>query len=531
MSNPTTTDVHRARRFRIGLSFAGEKRAFVAGVAAILAHRFSEDKVLYDKYHEAEFARRDLSFYLPKLYHDECDLIVAVLCPDYDPKEWTGLEWFAIHDLLKKRNDGEVMLCRFERAEAKGLFSSAGFVELDGKTPEEAADRILERLALNEGKPKRHYVEPGLGLELQRSSATLPAAVPHEESPSAAVAGTSLPQAVVQQLRVPQFHYGGVVPPDFFIGRSEELDEAEQIARAGQSFLLVGERRAGKTSFCDALIHRVMGARGNDVLVGKLNLDAFEDLTITTFLGHTLINMIGEIVRQVFDLRYSELLYLEPSARRKLSDDAEFGSLVSIHRLVTERVRMKRNASAPSLLPEEFLRQEFLKLTAELLDLIARRGKRTYLIIYDEANRLADELSINLLMNNLEVLGNSRLTTAYAASPNMVSSFDALSAHLPRKVYVGPFKSPAEMRQLLGRYYFNDSNHTDGLPITDSAEQLVWAISGGMPYRIQCLFAYGFARAQRAHESRVTVQHVEPAWLELQQAQPQYFPNVGPRLR
>ena len=90
-----------AKRFRIAFSFAGEKRDFVAEVAAILAGRFGEDKILYDKYHEAEFARRDLGIYLPDLYHDQSDLVVVVVCPNYDEREWTGLEWVAIHDLLK----------------------------------------------------------------------------------------------------------------------------------------------------------------------------------------------------------------------------------------------------------------------------------------------------------------------------------------------------------------------------------------------------------------------------------------------
>lgn len=34
------------------------------------------------------------------------------------------------------------------------------------------------------------------------------------------------------------FHYGGVVPPDYFIGRTEELELAEQLVRSRQSFLL-----------------------------------------------------------------------------------------------------------------------------------------------------------------------------------------------------------------------------------------------------------------------------------------------------
>lgn len=45
------------KRFRIAFSFAGEKRAFVAKVAAILAKRFGKDAILYDKFFEAAFAQ------------------------------------------------------------------------------------------------------------------------------------------------------------------------------------------------------------------------------------------------------------------------------------------------------------------------------------------------------------------------------------------------------------------------------------------------------------------------------------------
>ena len=36
-----------------------------------------------------------------------CDtnLIVVVLCADYQQKEWCHLEWRAIRDLIKKRHD------------------------------------------------------------------------------------------------------------------------------------------------------------------------------------------------------------------------------------------------------------------------------------------------------------------------------------------------------------------------------------------------------------------------------------------
>jgi len=50
-----------SKRFRIAFSFSGDKREFVAEIAAILARNFGEDRLLYDKYHEAEFARSDLA--------------------------------------------------------------------------------------------------------------------------------------------------------------------------------------------------------------------------------------------------------------------------------------------------------------------------------------------------------------------------------------------------------------------------------------------------------------------------------------
>ena len=149
-----------AKRFRVAFSFAGEERDFVEQVADILVERFGEAAILYDKFHEAEFARYDLGIYLPKLYRDQSDLVVAVLCPDYDRKQWTGWEWMAIYAQLSKKEGSNVMLCRFEHAHVDGLFDAAAFVELDDKTPKQAASLILERLALNEGHPKNHYTKP-----------------------------------------------------------------------------------------------------------------------------------------------------------------------------------------------------------------------------------------------------------------------------------------------------------------------------------------------------------------------------------
>ena len=183
----------------------------MAKTAAILAERFGKAAILYDKYHESEFARHDLGIYLPKLYGEQSDLIVPVLCPNYDQKRWTGWEWLHIYGLLTKADGHRVMPSRFEYANADGLSPAAGFIELDHKTPERFAALILERLALNEGKDKDFYAP-------HRS----PAAIPN-----------NLPRL------------------QFFFGRAEELKKiAEALSpdARGWGALIDGPGGIGKTA-------------------------------------------------------------------------------------------------------------------------------------------------------------------------------------------------------------------------------------------------------------------------------------------
>ena len=49
-------------------------------VASLLASCIGKERVLYDKYYEAEFARPNLDTYLLNLYHDESELIAVFLC-------------------------------------------------------------------------------------------------------------------------------------------------------------------------------------------------------------------------------------------------------------------------------------------------------------------------------------------------------------------------------------------------------------------------------------------------------------------
>jgi hypothetical protein len=143
-----------SKRFRIALSFPGERRAFVEQVAEHLGATIGRKHRLYDAWYEAEFARPDLDTDLQRLYHDESELIAVFLCADYERKEWCGLEWRAVRDLIKRRQGSAIMPLRFDDTEIPGLFSTDGYVWLgDGRDPREVADLILKRWQIEAGQP------------------------------------------------------------------------------------------------------------------------------------------------------------------------------------------------------------------------------------------------------------------------------------------------------------------------------------------------------------------------------------------
>ena len=144
---PSTLSSHNDRRFKIALSFPGEQRNRVEQIAAKLAAKYTKGGVLYDSYHCSEFARPNLDLHLQDLYHNQSDIIVVFVCADYDKKEWCGIEWRAIRDLMnQKSHDNRIMFVRCDKGDVKGFFSTIdGYLDADKMTVDEIADAIIQR--------------------------------------------------------------------------------------------------------------------------------------------------------------------------------------------------------------------------------------------------------------------------------------------------------------------------------------------------------------------------------------------------
>jgi hypothetical protein len=131
--------------FRVALSFAGEQRSLVSAVAERLAAAFGREQVFYDRYYEAELARPDLDIYLEEIYRNRSELVVVFIGADYNRKEWPGLEWRAVRDLIKSRASDQIMLIRVGDGDPVGLFGVDGWLDARGLTSDMVADQILDR--------------------------------------------------------------------------------------------------------------------------------------------------------------------------------------------------------------------------------------------------------------------------------------------------------------------------------------------------------------------------------------------------
>jgi TIR domain len=137
-------------RFKVALSFPGERREYVAAVAQELKQRLGDGVVFYDRDFTAQLARPNLDTLLQRIYLSNSDLVVVFLSEDYERKQWCGLEWRAIRAIIKNKSDHALMFMRFDDAIITGSFSIDGYVDLKDYSPVQAARMIVERVRLND---------------------------------------------------------------------------------------------------------------------------------------------------------------------------------------------------------------------------------------------------------------------------------------------------------------------------------------------------------------------------------------------
>lgn len=128
------------------MSITGERRAYVAEVVTVLRQSLEPDSVFYDYDYQAQLARPNLDTLLQEIYRNKSALVVVFLSAEYAQKEWCGLEWRAIRDIIKSKHSDRIMPIRFDETHIEGLFSIDGYIDARTHSAEEVAQFILQRL-------------------------------------------------------------------------------------------------------------------------------------------------------------------------------------------------------------------------------------------------------------------------------------------------------------------------------------------------------------------------------------------------
>ena len=138
----------RKHNFDVALSFPGEIRSYVESIAAELERLMGPDSYFYDSNYTAQLARPSLDELLQDIYRNRSKLIVVFLCEEYQEKEWCGIEFRAIKEIIMQRQHERIMFVKMDEGKVEGIFKTDGYVDGRSHGPEKVAHFIAERISI-----------------------------------------------------------------------------------------------------------------------------------------------------------------------------------------------------------------------------------------------------------------------------------------------------------------------------------------------------------------------------------------------
>ena len=133
--------------FDVALSFPGEKRELVEKIAHELERRLGPNVYFYDDNYISQLAQPSLDTLLQGIY-SRAKLDVVFLSADYQKKNWCGVEFRAIRDIIFNRENSRVMYIRTDEGTVEGVMQTDGYVDARRFDPAKIAGFICERLAV-----------------------------------------------------------------------------------------------------------------------------------------------------------------------------------------------------------------------------------------------------------------------------------------------------------------------------------------------------------------------------------------------
>ncbi|HRN71080.1 MAG TPA: TIR domain-containing protein [Candidatus Woesebacteria bacterium] len=135
-------------QFDVALSFPGEVREYVEKIVDELEQEVGPNSYFYDNNYKAQLARPNLDTLLQDIYGNRSKLIVIFLCQKYNEKDWCGIEYRAIREILKKKENSRIMLIKMDDGKVDGVFEIDGYIDSRRHNAREITNFIKERIDL-----------------------------------------------------------------------------------------------------------------------------------------------------------------------------------------------------------------------------------------------------------------------------------------------------------------------------------------------------------------------------------------------
>lgn len=134
--------------FDVALSFPGEVRSYIESIVEELEKIISPNSCFYDNNYISQLARPSLDILLQDIYKNRSKLVVVFLSGDYQRKEWCGIEFRAIKEIIMERDNHKIMFVKMDDGIVGGIFKTDGYIDGQKYQPKDIARFIGERIAI-----------------------------------------------------------------------------------------------------------------------------------------------------------------------------------------------------------------------------------------------------------------------------------------------------------------------------------------------------------------------------------------------
>jgi hypothetical protein len=128
--------------YEVALSFAGEDREYVEGVALYLKNRGV--RIFYDRYEQADLWGKNLYDHLNEVYRSKSRYVVIFISRFYAHKLWTNHERVSAQARAFEEKREYILPVRFDDTEIPGILPTIGYIDLSAVSPEQLG-RIIEK--------------------------------------------------------------------------------------------------------------------------------------------------------------------------------------------------------------------------------------------------------------------------------------------------------------------------------------------------------------------------------------------------